>query len=120
MTQSATTGCTDVAALTTSLHKLKTLNVQQEGLEQVNGALVEIQTEAGTAATSAANALRPEVRKVRTAVAAVQEVVRGVSADNLRENLSTISAALVQLRTAGEALTTHMSRSCPESVENLP
>lgn len=112
-TDTATAGCMDVSALTTSLDALKKVNVRRDGVEALKSAIADVKTGLDTALSSASDALQPEVKQVKTALAALQKAVDGLTTANLREQLPAVSAALTQVGIATAALATTISKNCP-------
>jgi hypothetical protein len=106
-------GCADVAALRSSLDALTKIQPLQDGLTSLNAAIADVKTKLDAAAASAGADLRPAVDQVRTAFAALQTAVSGVTTDNLRQSLPAIRAALRQLGTSTAALGTTLTQRCP-------
>jgi hypothetical protein len=106
-------GCADVAALKSSLDALTQVQPLQDGLTALNAAIADVKTKLDVAAASAGADLKPAVDQVKTAFAALQTAVSGVTTDNLRQKLPAISVALQQLGTSTSSLATTLTQKCP-------
>ena len=100
-------------ALKSSLDALTKINPLQDGLTSLNAAIADVKTKLDVAAASAGTDLQPAVDQVKTAFAALQTAVNGVTTDNLRQKLPAISTALQQLGTSTASLATTLTQKCP-------
>jgi hypothetical protein len=114
-TATESAGCTDVAALETSLGALKDVDVQQDGVDALNSAIADVKTDLDAAEASASSALQPQVEQVKTAFDALQTAATGLTTANLAGKAPAIASALNQVSTAAMALSSTLSQSCPES-----
>ena len=114
-TAAPTTACADVAALKSSLQALTKVQPAEDGLTALTTAIANVKTNLDKAAASASPALQPSVQQVKTAFAELQTAASGVTADNLRQKAPAIAAALKQVATATEALSSTLTQSCPGS-----
>ena len=114
-TAAPTTACADVAALKSSLQALTKVQPAEDGLMALTTAIAAVKTNLDKAAASASPALQPSVQQVKTAFAELQTAASGLTADNLREKAPAIAAALKQVATAAEALSSTLTQSCPGS-----
>lgn len=114
-TAAPTTACADVAALKSSLQALTKVQPAEDGLMALTTAIAAVKTNLDKAAASASPALQPSVQQVKTAFAELQTAASGVTADNLRQKAPAIAAALKQVATATEALSSTLTQSCPGS-----
>jgi hypothetical protein len=114
-TAAPTTACADVAALKSSLEALTKVRPAQDGVRALTTAIADVKTNLDKAEDSASPALRPSVQQVKTAFSELQTAASGISADNLREKLPAISAALKEVGTATEALRSTLAENCPGS-----
>ncbi len=114
-TAAPTAACADVAALKSSLQALTKVQPAEDGLAALTTAIANVKTNLDKAAASASPALQPSVQQVKTAFADLQTAASGVTADNLRQKAPAIAAALKQVATAAEALSSTLTQSCPGS-----
>jgi len=87
----------------------------EDGLAALTTAIANVKTNLDKAAASASPALQPSVEQVKTAFAELKTATSGVTADNLRQKAPAIAAALKQVATATEALSSTLTQSCPGS-----
>jgi hypothetical protein len=78
-------------------------------------AIAEVKTNLDKAEASASPTLQPSVQQVKTAFADLQTAASGTTADNLRQKVPAIAAAMKQVATATQALSSTLSQSCPGS-----
>ena len=114
-TAAPTTACADVAALKSSLQALTKVQPAEDGLIAVTTAIAAVKTNLDKAAASASPALQPSVQQVKTAFDELQTAASGVTADNLGQKAPAIAAALKQVATATQALSSTLTQSCPGS-----
>jgi phage-related protein len=114
-TADATTACADVAALKSSLQALTEVKPAEDGLTALTTAIAEVKTNLDKAEASASPTLQPSVQQVKTAFADLQTAASGTTADNLRQKVPAIAAAMKQVATATQALSSTLSQSCPGS-----
>ncbi len=114
-TPTSTTGCADVAALKASLQALTQVKPLQDGVAALQAAIANVKTSLDTAVASAPATLQPQVAQVKSAFAAVQTSVTGLSTDNLKQKAPSIVAALTQLGTAASGLASALTQNCPGS-----
>ena len=114
-TVSSSAGCADVTALKASLDALTKVRPLQDGTMALTTAITNVKTSLDAAVASASATLQPEVTQVKTAVAALQTAVTGLTADNLTQKLPSITAALTQVGTAAAALASAVTQNCPTS-----
>jgi hypothetical protein len=114
-TDATTTACADVAALKASLQDLTKVKPAEDGLTALTTAIGDVKTSLDKAEASASPALQPSVQEVKTAFAELQTAVSGTTADNLRQKAPAISAAMKQVGTATQALSSTLTESCPGS-----
>jgi hypothetical protein len=107
--------CEDVAALKSSLEALAKVRPAQDGVNALKTAIDNVKTDLDAAEASASEALRPEVQQVKTAFAELQTAASGLTADNRREKLPQIAAAMKQVGTATAALNSKLAQTCPDS-----
>ena len=112
-TPAMTLACADLATLQTSLQALSDVKPAQDGLTALNTAIANVRTSLKAAEASTSEALRPSVDQVKTAFAALQTSVDGLTADNLRQKGPAVAVALTQVRTAAAALSTTLKEGCP-------
>ena len=110
-----TTACADVAALKASLEDLTKVRPAEDGLKALTTAIADVKTNLDKAEASASPALQPDVQQVKTAFAELQTAASGTTADNLRQKAPAISAAMKQVGTATQALSSTLTESCPGS-----
>jgi Skp family chaperone for outer membrane proteins len=114
-TDATTTACADVAALKASLEDLTKVRPAEDGLTALTTAIADVKTNLDKAESSASPALQPDVQQVKTAFAELQTAASGTTADNLRQKAPAISAAMKQVSTATQALSSTLTESCPGS-----
>jgi hypothetical protein len=114
-TDATTTACADVAALKASLQDLTKVKPAEDGLTALTTAIGDVKTSLDKAEASASPALQPSVQEVKTAFAELQTAASGTTADNLRQKAPAISAAMKQVGTATQALSSTLTESCPGS-----
>ena len=114
-TVDATTACADVAALKSSLQALTEVKPAEDGLTALTTAIAEVKSNLDKAEASASPVLQPSVQQVKTAFADLQTAASGTTADNLRQKVPAIAAAMRQVATATQALSSTLSQSCPGS-----
>jgi hypothetical protein len=115
-TAAATTAaCADVAALKSSLETLAKVRPAQDGLTALTTAIADVRTNLDKAEASASAALQPSIQEVKTAFAELQTAASGTTTDNLRQKAPAIAAAMKQVATATQALSTTLTESCPGS-----
>ena len=107
--------CEDVAALKSSLEALTKVKPAEDGVAALKTAIANVKTNLDAPETSASEALRPEVQQVKTAFAELQTAASGLTADNRREKLPSIAAAMKQVGTATAALNSKLTETCPGS-----
>jgi chromosome segregation ATPase len=107
--------CEDVAALKSSLEALAKVRPAQDGVDALKTAIDNVKTNLDAAEASASEALRPEVQQVKTAFAELQKAASDLTADNRREKLPSIAAAMKQVGTATAALNSKLTETCPGS-----
>jgi hypothetical protein len=110
-----TAACDDVAALKSSLEALTQVKPSEDGLPALTTAIAEVKTNLDTAQTSASPAVQPSVQQVKTAFAELQTAASGITADNLRQKAPAIAAAMKQVATSTQALSSTLAQSCPGS-----
>jgi hypothetical protein len=81
-----------VAALKSSLVALTKIQPLQDGLTSLNGAVADVKPKLDVAATSARADLQPAVEQVKTAFAALQTAMSGVTTANIRQKAPARSA----------------------------
>jgi phage-related protein len=115
-TAAATTAaCADVAALKSSLEALAKVRPAQDGLTALTTAIADVKTNLDKAEASASAALQPDIQQVKTAFAELQTAANGTTTDNLRQKAPAIAAAMKEVATATQALSTTLTQSCPGS-----
>jgi hypothetical protein len=107
--------CEDVAALKSSLEALAKVRPAQDGVDALKTAIDNVKTNLDAAEASTSEVLRPEVQQVKTAFAELQTAASGLTADNRREKLPSIAAAMKQVGTATAALSSKLTQTCPGS-----
>ncbi len=114
-TSSATTapGCTDAAALESSLKALAKVDVKKDGVRALTAAVADVATSLEAAVASASSKLQPHVDQVKTAFTALQTSLSGLTADNLLQKAPSIRAALTQVGAATTALASAATDICP-------
>jgi hypothetical protein len=110
-----TEACADVAALKSSLEALTQVRPVEDGLQALTTAIADVKTNLDKAEASASQALQPDVQQVKSAFAELQTAASGTTADNLRQKVPAIAAAMKQVVTATEALRSTLAKSCPDS-----
>jgi hypothetical protein len=110
-----TAACADVAALKSSLETLAKVRPAQDGLTALTTAIADVRTNLDKAEASASAALQPSIQEVKTAFAELQTAAGGTTTDNLRQKAPAIAAAMKQVATATQALSTTLTQSCPGS-----
>ncbi len=114
-TVSSTAGCADVTALKASLDALTKVRPLQDGTAALTTAITNVKTNLDAALASASATLQPQVAQVKTAFAALQTSVTGLTTDNLTQKLPDITAALAQVGTATAALASSVTQNCATS-----
>jgi uncharacterized protein YukE len=102
-----------VAELKASLEALAKVKPAEDGVAALKTAIANVKSNLDPAVASASAALQPSVDQVKTAFAALQTAADGLTADNFRQKAPAIRAAMTQLRTATEDLTSALNQSCP-------
>jgi hypothetical protein len=110
-----TAACADVAALKSSLEALTKVKPSEDGLPALTTAIADVKANLDTAQTSAPPALQPSVQQVKAAFADLQTAASGITADNLRQKAPSIAAAMEQVATSTQALSSTLTQSCPGS-----
>jgi len=113
-TAAAAEGCTDVAALKSSVQTLTDIEPLQDGLNALEAALADTKAALDTAIASVTAELQPPVEQLETAFTAVQTAADGLTTDNLKEKAPGIVTALRGLETALTSLATTLTQECPE------
>jgi hypothetical protein len=85
------------------------------GVAALKTAIDNVRTSPDAAEASASPVLKPSVEPVKTAFAALQTAASGLTADNLKQKAPSIAAAMKQVVTATEALSSTLTASCPGS-----
>ena len=111
----AAEGCTDVAALKSSVQTLTDIEPLQDGLNALEAALADSRAALETAVASVTEALQPSVEQVETAFTAVETAADGLTTDNLKEKAPDIVTALRGLKTALTSLAAMLAQDCPEA-----
>ena len=111
----ASCGTSSAPTQTSSPEALTEVQPAEDGLMALTTAIAAVQTNLDKAAASASPALQPSVQQVKTAFAELQTAASGLTADNLRQKAPAIAAALKQVATAAEALSSTLTQSCPGS-----
>ena len=109
---SATTDCADVTALKDSLDALTQVNPLTYGTDALNAAIADVKSSLDAAAASTSATLQPQVDDVKTAFAALETAVTGLTADNLTQKAPEIKSALTELGTATKTLGTSITDNC--------
>ena len=107
--------CEDVAALKSSLEALTKVKPAEDGVAALKTAIANVKTNLDAAEASASPVLQPSVQQVKTAFAELQTAASGLTADNRREKLPSIAAAMKQVGTATAALNSKLTETCPGS-----
>jgi hypothetical protein len=107
--------CEDVAALKSSLEALAKVRPAQDGVDALKTAIDNVKTNLDAAEASTSEVLKPEVQQVKVAFAELQTAASGLTADNRREKLPSIAAAMKQVGTATAALSSKLTQTCPGS-----
>jgi hypothetical protein len=110
-----TAACEDLAALRSSLEALPQVKPAHNGVAALKTAIDNVKTSPDAAEASASPVLKPSVEPVKTAFAALQTAASGLTADNLKQKAPSIAAAMKQVVTATEALSSTLTASCPGS-----
>lgn len=105
-------GCAEVDALKSSLATLKDVDVVHDGIDALNSAIADVESDLSAAAAAASSDLKPELDQVRTALDAVKTAAGGLSKGNLREQAPAVAGALRQLGTATSSLSTAVAQGC--------
>jgi phage-related protein len=103
-TADTTTACADVAALKSSLENLTKVKPAEDGVTALTTAIAGVKTSLDKAEASASPVLQPSVQQVKTTFAELQTAASGITADNLKQKAPAIAAALKQVATARQAL----------------
>jgi hypothetical protein len=114
-TATAAAGCTEVAALKSSVQALTDVEPLQDGLNALEASVGDTKAALDAAVASATAELQPAVEQVKTAFAAVQTAVNGVTTDNLTEKAPAIATALRGLDTALGSLGDTLTQKCPQA-----
>ena len=114
-TSSAPTASRPKAGPAVSRQALTEVQPAEDGLMALTAAIAAVKTSLDKAAASASPALQPSVQQVKTAFAELQTAASGVTADNLGQKAPAMAAALKQVATATEALSSTLTQSCPGS-----
>ena len=114
-TATPTTACADVAALKSSLEALTQVRPAEDGVTALTTAIADVKTNLEKAEVSASPILQPNVQQVKTAFAELQTVASGTTTDNLRQKAPAIAAAMKQVATATQALSSKLAEGCPSS-----
>ena len=110
-----TAACADVAALKSSLQALTNVKPAEDGLTALTSAIADVKTNLDKAEASASPVLQPSVQQVKTAFAELQTAASGTNADNLKQKAPAIAAAMKQVKTATQALSSTLTQTCPGS-----
>ena len=108
----ATAGCDNASALEDSLQTLKGVDVRQDGVKGLTGAVADVANDLDAAVSSASSTLQPPIDQVKTAFTALQTSVNGLTVENLRQKAPAIKSALSQVETATTALASAVENSC--------
>lgn len=109
---SATAGCDTASALEDSLQTLKGVDVREDGVEGLTGAVADVANDLDAAVSSASSTLQPHVDQVKTAFSALQTSVDGLTVENLRQKAPSIRTALSQVESATTALASAVTDIC--------
>jgi hypothetical protein len=112
--ETAAEACEDAASLRSSLETLTKVRPTQDGLPALRAAITDVRTSLDAAEASASEVLKPDIEQVRTSFDELQTAASGLTADNIREKAPDIAAALRELATATQALTTTLRETCPD------
>ena len=112
-TTSMSQACQDASNLKSSIQSLTTLQMSDLNQTKLNGAITKVKSDLDAAVASASGALKPQVDAVKTAADQVQTAATGMTADNYKEKLPAVLAAVQQLGAAATALGTTLQQSCP-------
>jgi hypothetical protein len=114
-TSSASAGCADAAALKSSLDALTQVKPSEDGVDALQAAITDVQTDLESAVETVSSTLEPEVKDVEQAFTALQESVDGLTADNLTQKAPAITSALKDLGDATSAFATTLTQDCPDN-----
>ena len=109
----ATPGCEDASALEATLKALDDVDVRQDGVKALTGAVADVANSLDAAVASASTKLQPPIDDVKSAFTDLQTSLTGLTADNLRQKAPSIRAALTEVGTATTALASAVTDSCP-------
>jgi len=111
----STGGCADVRAVKASLSALAQVRPLRDGVPALQAAIANVKTSLDAAAASASAILQPELAQVKSAFAAVQRSVTGLSTGNVTQKAPSIVVALTQLGWAASGLALTLTQNCPGS-----
>jgi hypothetical protein len=114
-TSAVSAGCADAAVLKSSLDALTEVKPAEDGLDALQTAIADVQTNLESAVDTVSSTLEPQVKEVEQAFTALQESVNGLTADNLAQKAPAITSALKDLGDATSALATTLTQDCPDN-----
>lgn len=114
-TPTASAVCADYKALKKSLSDLASINVISTGVDGLTHALNNVGTKLTTLKNSSKKQYATEIDDLSKAVENLKTTVGNVSNNDLRGSLGTIGTEIAAVVTAGRALGSAVSSTCPTS-----
>jgi len=112
-TDTPSQGCAEVATLKDSLTALTQVEPVQDGLTALQSSVATVKTDLESAATAVSEALEPSVDQVQSSFDALENVLQGVTANDLADSATEIRTALTGVGTALTDLESEITDKCP-------
>src|SRR5215216_6166730 len=105
--------CADAAALRASVERLTNITVQPGLADEIEADLEDVQSKLATLTNDARGEYQDEISALQSALATLATTVKDLAANSDSAAVSAVSAALQQVRTAGEDLLEAVGTRCP-------